>query len=461
MKLIDRWRDIAVLGANGKMGSGIALLLLQELATDVAIGSVKTPSLMLIDSNSDGFEGLLRYLREHLKKFAEKQIDLLRQWYENRPSLIDNHEMIETFVSEALEHVNCGTKLENCLDAVLIFETISEDIDKKVALLQQANTLLKPDTYFLTNTSSIPIQFLQEKCYLEGRLIGFHFYNPPAVQKLMEIIIPENIEQPLHSIALDIAKRLRKRVVYSHDIAGFIGNGYFIREIQAIMRKVQQFQQYSMSEMELIFAVNRISQEFLLRPMGIFQLIDYVGIELVNNIAQIMGDFLSDGPFTNPLIDRMLKEGIKGGLHPDGSQKDGFFHYEKGKPSAVYDVKKRSYISSDKSEKWRKECDKKIGVLPQEWDSWKALSRDPDKKEKIALYFAHLWHQPTLGSELAQEFLIQSRRIAHYLVDSNVADSIADVNIVLQEGFFHLYTIDEPFMAVEIAGGKGIDFLRN
>lgn len=455
MKLTDRWRSIAVLGACGKMGSGIALLLLQELALDIAQGVYKPPLLMLIDSNSDGFEGLQVYLREHLRKYAEKHLSSLHLWNSRRSCPIDSAAMVDAFISEALEKVRCETQLESCREAALVFETIDEDIEKKVEILHKANTLLKPDAYFLTNTSSVPIHYLQDRCYLEGRLLGFHFYNPPAVQKLVEIVVPDNVEPALLITALDLAKRLKKTVVYAHDIAGFIGNGFFIREIEAACQKVQSLLKQSIPHIEAVFGLNRVTQEFLLRPMGIFQLIDYVGIETVNTIATNMGLFLPDSPFNEPLIQSMLEQGVKGGQYSDGSQRDGFFQYENGKPVAVYDLNKKSYVPCRETEEWRKKSDRNIGELPAEWHSWKTLRKDPERKEKIAVYFTQLWQSRTNGSEIAHEFLIESRRLAHFLVENHVADSIEDVNAVLQEGFFHLYSVDEPFMAIEIASGKG------
>jgi len=84
--------------------------------------------------------------------------------------------------------------------------------------------------WFLTNTSSIPIGYLDKEAKLDGRVLGVHFYNPPAVQKLVEVIKTDNTDPELPEFATMFIKSLRKIEVPSYDFAGFIGNGHFMRD---------------------------------------------------------------------------------------------------------------------------------------------------------------------------------------------------------------------------------------
>ena len=77
--------------------------------------------------------------------------------------------------------------------------------------------------------------------------------------------------------------------------------------------------------------------------------------------------------------------------------------------------------------------------------TWKILSKDPEKEKTLSQYFQWLWRERTLGAELAQTLLMESRAIAYNLVEQGVAHSIDDVNTVLKNGFFHLYGVDDPF----------------
>jgi 3-hydroxyacyl-CoA dehydrogenase len=86
-----QWGTVAVLGAAGKMGRGISLLLLQELAKQEKF------SLILIDSNPEALVDLKKYLHTQLLKYAERSINSLREHFRLRNELVDNSDMIETF----------------------------------------------------------------------------------------------------------------------------------------------------------------------------------------------------------------------------------------------------------------------------------------------------------------------------------------------------------------------------
>ena len=118
------------------------------------------------------------------------------------------------------------------------------------------------------------INELDKKANLKGRIIGFHFYNPPAIQKLVELIVAENTDADLVNFANLYAKNIGKIIVPSRDIAGFIGNGHFMRDALYAINEVEKLSQ-SLSLPEAIFAINRVSQDFQIRPMGMFQLIDF------------------------------------------------------------------------------------------------------------------------------------------------------------------------------------------
>lgn len=448
-------KTIAVLGAAGKMGSGISLLLLELLAKELAqLGKkdrIPKPRLILIDANEGASISLKHYLREHLRKFAEKSINDVRIWYRDRLDLIDNSDMIEDFVEGAFDYVRFGSLLEECQGAHLVFEAIVEDVDIKSKVYKKLNALLSPQAYYFTNTSSIPISVLQEQADIQGRLIGFHFYNPPAVQKLLEIIIPENISSDLQTMAQHLAIQLKKTVVHSHDISGFIGNGHFIREIQFACDTVEDLAPI-MGWSEAIYLVNRVTQEFLLRPMGIFQLIDYCGIDVADHIAKIMTKYLPGNHFNTSLINTMLDQKITGGQYPDGSQKDGFFHYEKGSPIAIYNLTDRSYVPCSSDSPFYAKCAQKIGPSVEGCIPWKILSKDEARDAKIKNYFLNLWQQQTTGAELAKNFLGNSQKIAVQLVRDHVADTIEDVDRVLKNGFYHLYNVDIPFSTMPVKG---------
>lgn len=428
MDLDQALTKVAVIGAGGKMGSGISLLLLQEMIL-LHLKKKEPCRLYLIDSNANVYPSLRSYLRDQLMKYAEKNINLLRELYAQNPALISNEEIIDAFLWEALDLIFFSTEVEIAKDAHLIFEAILEDVDVKAQVLQK---IAGNKGYFLTNTSSIPIQILEQKAHLNNRIIGFHFYNPPAVQQLLEIIPSPTTSRDLVKIAEELAKRLKKTVVYSKDIAGFIGNGHMIREIAFACQKVKELsREHSLPE--AIFWVNEVTQEWLIRPMGLFQLMDYVGLDVAQHVGEIMSTFLKDPTLKSDLIDQMVNRGIMGGQNPDGTQKEGFFSYSNHKIQKIYSLTESKYVPLDPS--WNQ----KLGPLPKGHQSWKTLQKERNREAILQTYFENLESEQTLGAQLAQAFLLNSNKIAHQIVEDGVAVSKSDVDVVLSKGFYHLY----------------------
>ncbi|RKX70107.1 3-hydroxyacyl-CoA dehydrogenase family protein [candidate division WOR-3 bacterium] len=438
MTLDERLENVAVVGAAGKMGSGIAVLLAQEMAK-LKLKSENRDRiyrLNLIDISERGLDGLRAYLRAQLTRVAEKSIVLLRSLYQDRKDLIENAEIINAFVVDATSFVNFTTDLNTVRDAHLVFEAIVEDERVKIKLFKKMKKLCSPDTFFLTNTSSIPIGYLDEQAGLEGRLIGYHFYNPPVIQRLVEVIHSKRTVSELKEIGAELGKRLRKKLVPANDISGFIGNGHFMRDglfaISEVDRLKAQFRFPG-----AVYIMNRITQDFLLRPMGIFQLIDYVGIDIFQCILKVMRTHLDDKSLRSSLINKMVKLNVKGGQNPDGSQKDGFLKYEKNRPVGIFSLRRKDYfiIKDD----WKKKIDQKLGPLPDGFMPWKALLTSPKKEEQLRRHFEALKKMDTLGAQLALRFLKKTREIGEKLVDDGVANSAQDVNDVLTNGFYWLY----------------------
>ena len=437
MNYTERLQNVSVLGAAGKMGSGILLLTVLEMA-DLSLqpeNKGKHFVLNAIDVCSECLNGLLEYVKAQAKKNAEKNIVYLRKLYADRQDLIENGEIIDQYIWDVLKIIRPSVRLEAAYDSNIVFEAVIENPGLKTKLLSQIKQNASKDVWFFTNTSSIPIHELDEKAGLDGRLIGFHFYNPPAIQKLVELIKGEKTLDEIKDFALEYAKRLRKVVVESNDFAGFIGNGHFMRDALHAIKEVERLSA-DMPFTEALYAVNKVSQEYLVRPMGIFQLIDYVGIDVCQYIMSVMNPYLPDEDLHSDLLDKMMDMGVKGGQNHDGSQKDGFLKYEKGKITAVFDPEKKEYISLDE---FAVKVDEKLGKAPENLVAWKKVIRMKNKDEVLKKLFDEIATMDTLAADLAKRYMQESRRIGQLLVDMNVAKSAEDVNTVMMTGFYHAY----------------------
>ncbi len=436
MNYEERLQNVSVLGAAGKMGSGILLLTALEMA-DLSLkpeGKGKKFVINAIDVSDEALKGLMKYLRTQVLKAAEKKIVALRSMYKEHPALIENSEIIDQYVTDVISLVMPSTRLEAALDSLLIFEAIKEDPEMKVKIFSYLRENNTHEPWFFTNTSSIPIGELDEKAKLGGRIIGFHFYNPPAVQKLVEVIPSKNTLKEVHEFALAYAKNLRKVVVPSNDVAGFIGNGHFMRDILYATREVEKLQK-EFGFVEAVYAMNRISQDYLIRPMGIFQLIDYVGVDVCSYILSVMQSYMKAEDLHCPILDQMLALNIRGGQYSDGSQKDGILKYEKGKVTGVFDPEKKGYRMV---EEFKAKVDERLGPIPSA-QPWKSVVNNPGKEDILKTYFNEIKKAKSPGAELTKAYALKSKEIGMHLVNSKVAYNEKDVNTVLLTGFFHAY----------------------
>jgi 3-hydroxyacyl-CoA dehydrogenase len=432
----ERLQHVSVLGAAGKMGSGILLLTAVEMA-DLSLkpeNKGKPFVLNAIDVSDEALAGVMKYLKTQVLKMAEKKVVALRKVYADRADLIDNDEIINQYIFDVISLVRTTTRMESAYDSKMVFEAIKEDPELKISIFSKISANNPNQPWFFTNTSSIPITKLDEGAGLNGRVIGFHFYNPPAVQKLVEIIKAKNTLPEVEAFAMQYAKNLRKVVVPSHDKAGFIGNGHFMRDILHATGEVDKLSK-EMPFVEAVYTLNKISQDYLVRPMGIFQLIDYVGVDVCSFIMSVMNPYLPDEDLHSPLLDKLLGLGVKGGQYADGSQKDGILKYEKGRPVAIYDADKKAYVAIADIQQ---SADARLGTLPAP-PAWKSVVGSKSKEDILSAYFGQMKGVSGFGAALARAYANRSCEIGRHLVSTGVAFNEQDVNTVLLTGFFHAY----------------------
>lgn len=437
MNYTERLSNVSVLGAAGKMGSGILLLTALEMV-DLSLkpeNKGKAFVINAIDVSSEALVGLMRYIRVQALKAAEKKTVQLRTAYADRADLIDNEEIIREYVDDVMLVIRPSVNLEVAYSSTLIFEAIKENPDLKVKILSQLDKNNPNKPWYFTNTSSIPITQLDEKAGLGGRIIGFHFYNPPAVQKLVEVIKSNHTLTEVEEFALQYAKNLRKVVVPSADFAGFVGNGHFMRDALYGIHEAETLAK-EVSLPEAIYMINKISQEYLVRPMGIFQLIDYVGVDVCQYIMSVMNPFLKNEDLHSDLLDKLINQGVLGGQFSDGSQKDGILKYEKGRPVGVYNPDTSQYVMIAG---FQDTIDAKLGAMPGSMKPWKSIAFSGNPDEMLKTIFTEIKAMDTLGARLAKAYARRSKEIGLQLVADKVAFAEKDVNTVLLTGFFHAY----------------------
>lgn len=437
MDYFKRIQTSAVLGAAGKMGSGITLLMAQEMIEQSFKGNGKPGDYKLyaVDVSLDALEGLKKYVYKQSAKKATKKADKFRGKSDEFKDL-DDEALGKAYADMVLSVLQPTTAVEDAAGSGLVFEAVSENLDLKVKLFKKIEEASGgDDTWYFTNTSSVPIHLMDEKAHLGGRILGFHFYNPPAVQRLVELILTSYTKPELREVALELARNMGKIIVPANDHAGFIGNGHFMRDALHGISESEKLA-VDMPMHEAIYMINTVSNKFLVRPMGIFQLIDYVGIDVVKFILGVMDPYYPSETLHSPLLDEMVGKGITGGQHHDGSQKDGFLRYAEGRPVAVFNPSLDDYVEISE---FKGSCDEHLGPLPENFVKWKDIIRDPEKEQKLADYFEALGKMENQGAIIAKRYIQRSREIGLQLIRDGIALSEKDVNTVLLTGFFHAY----------------------
>lgn len=435
----ELWTRIAVIGAGGKMGRGISLILLLEMIRaecerqqNISLGKCR---LCLIDTNYDSLYVMVRQLRPSIKEYAERNIQKLRSYCVKNEKLVSNEEIIQAFCDVCLRSIEISSDFAYAKGVKMVFEAVFEDAEVKIQTLQKLKNYCDPEAYYFTNTSSIPVTYIAEKTGLNNQIVGLHFYNPPVAQKLIETIFPVSAPVNLRQVTEEICQRLNKVAIQSADISGFIGNGHMIREMVYANAMVLELEKNYLRT-DAIYYLNEVTQNFLVRPMGIFQLMDFVGLDVCLHIAKVMGGFLNE-EFPLPICEQLVEKGITGGIDYDSSQKNGIFAYQKHTVIGIYDWLNGEYkpLNKETIEKYNQF----LGTLPKGFIPWKKMQKDLNRGERLSKYLATLADEKTEGAKLAKKFIDHSAKITEKLVKDGVAKRIEDVDEILEKGFHHLY----------------------
>ena len=220
---------------------------------------------------------------------------------------------------EVLGRIGASTDLEDVSDADLVIEAATEDMETKLGLFRRLDDLTRPDVVLASNTSSLPIIDLAMVTKRPERVIGMHFFNPPPIMRLLELVPSIRTAPDTLEFARAYGEHLGKVTVVSKDRAGFIVN--FL------------LQPYLNSAIEMLdqgFAtrddIDNAVKLGLGHPMGPFELLDLIGLDTADHISGVLFDEFKDPLYASPtLLKRMISAGYLG--RKSGR---GFHDYEEG-----------------------------------------------------------------------------------------------------------------------------------
>lgn len=279
-------RTIAVLGA-GTMGNGIAQLAARS-GYDVRLYDVDAGSL----------ERGLRRLNEGLEKAQQKG------------------KLTEEELVAAKARVKGETRLEPAIeDADLVIEAAPEDLELKKRLFARASGLARANAILASNTSSLPITEIAASATHPERVIGLHFFNPPPVMPLLEIVVGERTAPLTVAAARACGARMGKEVVVVRDSPGFATSRLGVAIALEAMRMLEE----GVASAEEIDRAMELGYGY---PMGPLRLTDHVGLDVRLSIAEHLFKELGERFRPPQVLRRMVRAGKLG-----KKSGEGFYRY--------------------------------------------------------------------------------------------------------------------------------------
>jgi enoyl-CoA hydratase/3-hydroxyacyl-CoA dehydrogenase len=291
-------KKAAVLGA-GSMGHGIAQLLVMT-GTEVT----------LVDINDDILAKARQKIQWSIDKFVEKRT------------------VSKADADAAMARLHTTTNMNEAFkDADLVVEAAPENLEMKKKLFAQIDKVAPKHAILGSNTSTLSITELGKVTSRPDKVLGLHFFNPPQMMPLLEIIKGTQTSDETAKFALDLAKKLGKTpVLVKKDVRGFIVNGVlgavFNEAFWAVERKE--------ATRDEIDAAMKYQAGL---PMGMFELADFVGLDIVDSVAKEMEDAFGARSKVCPLYQPLVKAGKLG-------QKtgEGFYSWSAGRPRIPFEL---------------------------------------------------------------------------------------------------------------------------
>jgi 3-hydroxybutyryl-CoA dehydrogenase len=208
-------------------------------------------------------------------------------------------------------------------DCDLVIEAITESAENKLEMWGELDAIVKDEAVFATNTSSLPVIDQAAATKRPDQFLGLHFFNPPQVMKLLEVVRCVTTGDDAYATGLEFGEKLGKTTVQTKDKAGFIVNRLLVPYMLDAIRAYE----------EGVGSIEEIDQAMMAgaaHPMGPLTLADFVGLDTLGSICDVMWDEFRERRFAKPpTLRKMLAAGWYG--KKSGM---GFYDYSGEKPAA-------------------------------------------------------------------------------------------------------------------------------
>src|SRR3954454_14294845 len=284
--------QVGVVGA-GTMGAGIAQI--------AALGGFRT---VIYELDDRALERGLEQLRAALGRGAERG-----RWSDQ--DALDAQERIES-----------DTVIEALKDCDLVIEAAPEDLELKRNLFERLASTCRDDAVLATNTSSLSVTAIAAPIDKPERIVGMHFFNPPALMKLVEVVAGDESSEGALQLATEVATGMGRTPIRARDSVGFAPTRcvrpFFLESLRMLAEGVAPHDE-----------IDRIVRLGAGLRMGPFELMDLIGIDVNSAVARSFGEQSFGEPRwrPSPIHERMVASGRLG--RKTGR---GFYTYEKDTP---------------------------------------------------------------------------------------------------------------------------------
>ena len=289
-------KKIAVIGA-GTMGNGIAHTFAQ-----------KNYQVTLIDISEQSLEKALSTISKNLDRMVSKD------------------KISESEKSQTLANIQTSTEInKDVLSGTdLVVEAATENLDIKLQIFENLDSLCPDKTILASNTSSILISTIAGATNRADKVIGMHFMNPVPIMKLVEVIKSKETSSQVVSTIMELSKNLGKVPVEVNDAPGFVANRILMPMINEAIHTLNE----NISSVEGIDTVMILGMS---HPMGPLFLADFIGLDVCLSILNVLYEGFNDVKYKPcSLLEELVKNGklgVKSG--------EGFYDYSAGLKNKV------------------------------------------------------------------------------------------------------------------------------
>jgi enoyl-CoA hydratase/3-hydroxyacyl-CoA dehydrogenase len=213
-------------------------------------------------------------LRDIEQSFLDKAMEKIK-W--SLGKLVEKQKLSQADADKIFARITSVVDLKQALSgADLLIEAVPEDMNLKKKVYAEVDSFADAKTLYASNTSTLPITEMAALTSRPDRFIGLHFFNPPQLMPLVEVIPGDRTNSSMVDMAMGFVQKVGKQpVLCKKDVAGFIVNRVFI----PLVHEAVYCQERDNVPMTTIDSAVKFRMSF---PMGIFELADYTGLDVIH-----------------------------------------------------------------------------------------------------------------------------------------------------------------------------------